>query len=51
MEEELDYRKIRDYCQFCLKLQTKDVAKMPINRKMKADFLEFTQQNVSEKKL
>jgi hypothetical protein len=37
---------IKAYCQFCLKQQTKDHPKIPINRNLKQNFLELTQMKV-----
>ena len=42
----LDETKIKFYCQFCLKSQTKDDLKMPINRKIKQNFFTITEKKV-----
>lgn len=38
----MDKSKIKLYCQFCLKLQELDAAKVPINREIKQKFQELT---------
>lgn len=44
--ETFECKNIKFYCQFCLKIQTKDDLKMPITRKMKQQFFAATQRKV-----
>jgi hypothetical protein len=43
----MDESKIKFYCQFCLQLQDADCIKIPINRKIKQKFYEFTNLKVN----